>query len=221
MIAEKFSRSVATFQVPLNNQTALAVCGGSGMDAEFLARQGMTVVTADISLNAARRARARALRYGLSIFPVVADAEQLPFCDRAVDLVYVHDGLHHLASPDRGLEEAVRVTRSMVSLTEPAAALITRLAVHAGVAQTVEDAGNTVARLRTSDVRESLTLAGFQSVSCKRYALFYRHEPGVLMRVFSRPVLFPLAQFLWKTVNLAAGRLGNKLAVQATRGSST
>ncbi|MCA1571279.1 MAG: class I SAM-dependent methyltransferase [Chloroflexi bacterium] len=42
------------------------------MDAEYLARRGGAVV---------------------------ADVEHLPYADRSLDMVYVHDGLHHLSDP--------------------------------------------------------------------------------------------------------------------------
>jgi ubiquinone/menaquinone biosynthesis C-methylase UbiE len=44
----------------------------------------------------------------------VADAERLPFPDRSIDVVYVHDGLHHLARPEAGLAEMTRVARLAV-----------------------------------------------------------------------------------------------------------
>jgi hypothetical protein len=62
LIQEKFRRAVAGLRNLPAGSTALAVCGGSGMDAELLARAGAQVVSADISLGASRRARARARR---------------------------------------------------------------------------------------------------------------------------------------------------------------
>ena len=63
------------------------------------------------------------------------------------DLVYVHDGLHHLEHPEAGLAEMARVARRAVSITEPARAALTRAAVRGGLALEREDAGNRVARL--------------------------------------------------------------------------
>ena len=109
LLGEKFRRSIdGLTDVPT---TAVTICGGSGMDAEFLADFGAAVISTDISLGAARRARERAARYGLAILPVVADAEALPLADASVDLAYVHDGLHHLEAPLAGLEELSRRRR--------------------------------------------------------------------------------------------------------------
>ena len=122
LIREKLRRATYSLGDHLDGSTALTVCGGSGMDAEFLARAGCTVVSSDISIEAARRTRARAQRYGVRITPVVADAEHLPFADGSIDLVLVHDGLHHLGHPDAALSEMARVARHWVSVTEPASA---------------------------------------------------------------------------------------------------
>ena len=98
-MTEKFRRSVKGVEDRLPGATLLTVCGGSGMDAEFLAQQGAVVIASDLSLGAAQRAVERGRRAGLPIEAVVADAEHLPFADRSVDIVYVHDGLHHLSDP--------------------------------------------------------------------------------------------------------------------------
>ena len=131
-----------------------------------------------LALAAARRARKRADRHGVEFVTIVADAEQLPFQDRAVDIVYVHDGLHHLEDPYIGLAEMCRVARIGVSVSEPARSLATRAAVRLGIADDVEDAGNVVARLDPNTVKSFLEERGFRVARCERYAMFYRHRPG-------------------------------------------
>jgi ubiquinone/menaquinone biosynthesis C-methylase UbiE len=217
LIEEKFRRSVRGIQDLLRGGSALAVCGGSGMDAELLARAGASVVSADISLGAARRVRERARRSGVDIVPVVADAEDLPFEDCSFDLVYVHDGLHHLEHPYAGLAEMARVARRAVSVTEPARAAITAAAVRLGLALEREDAGNPVARLELEEVENALRGAGFRIVEAHRYGMFYRHRPGPVSHLFSRRRLFPLATGAVTALNDGAGGIGNKLTVQAVR----
>jgi 2-polyprenyl-3-methyl-5-hydroxy-6-metoxy-1,4-benzoquinol methylase len=107
-LKEKLRRSLEPFNGRLDGWTALVVCGGSGMDAEFLALAGASVISSDLSLGAAHRVRERARRHGVSITPVVADVEHLPFADGSVDLVYVHDGLHHLEDPSAGIADGSR-----------------------------------------------------------------------------------------------------------------
>jgi uncharacterized protein YbaR (Trm112 family) len=216
LLAEKFRRAVQPFG-RLDGWTALTVCGGSGMDAEFLANVGAAVISSDISLGAARRTSERSRRHGVRIVSIVADVEHLPFRDRSIDLVYVHDGLHHLAKPEIGLVEMARVAGRAISITEPARATITRLAVRWGMALAREESGNLVARLHPSDVRARLNTAGFSVIRSQRYAMFYRHHPGRLFALFSQPRLLAATVRSWRAANFVFGRVGNKLAILAER----
>ena len=101
---------------------------------------------------------------GVAIDPIVADVERLPFADRSIDLVYVHDGLHHLAHPLTGLAEMARVARRAVSVTEPARAAVTRLSVLAGISGDVEEAGNRVERIEPTTLADKLRRDGFEVV---------------------------------------------------------
>lgn len=217
LLREKFRRATAPIQRHLDGTSVLTVCGGSGMDAEFLAREGARVVASDLSLGAARRTRARAQRYGLDVFPIVADVEHLPFADDAFDLVLVHDGLHHLERPNVGLIEMARVARRWVSVTEPAKAAITVIAVRAGMALDREEAGNAVARLTTNGVVELLQSNGFRPLVAERYAMYYRHEPGWVFRALSGRPVFPIVRTAWRVTNGVLGWAGNKMVVVAER----
>jgi ubiquinone/menaquinone biosynthesis C-methylase UbiE/uncharacterized protein YbaR (Trm112 family) len=219
LLREKFRRSVIGLEHMLAGATALTICGGSGVDAEFLARAGARVILSDISLGVVLQARERARRYGLDITLVVADAEALPFRDASIDLVYVHDGLHHLERPELGLAEMTRVARRAVSISEPASATATAAAVRVGLAEDEEEAGNRVRRLTLDEIGEELSTRGFRTIRPHRYAMYYQHWPGKPMRILSKPLLFPLARAGLNTLNQFAGRFGNKLAVQAIRES--
>ena len=220
LLEQKFARSVSSLRDLFPGATALTVCGGSGMDAEFLARAGARVLASDLSLQAALRARRRAERFGVELQPLVADAESLPFSDRAVDLVYVHDGLHHLEDPLAGLAEMARVAAVAVSVNEPAQAAATRLAVRVGLSTDEEEAGNRVERLRPETLAESLGPHGFRVVECRRYAMLYRHRPGPVFRFLSRPPLRGPAKLALRLGNVLAGRGGNKFTLQARREQS-
>lgn len=217
LLGEKFRRSIAGLETKLSGTTALTVCGGSGMDAEFLARAGGAVIASDISLGAAQRTRERARRAGLNIVSIVADVERLPFHDRSVDLVYVHDGLHHLERPETGLAEMARVAARAVSVTEPARAAATAIAVRLGLALEREEAGNRVARVEPQEVAEQLRSAGFSVLTADRYAMYYPHEPGRIFRRLSLPGVLGATILVWRAANAALGRFGNKLAVVAVR----
>jgi glycosyltransferase involved in cell wall biosynthesis/SAM-dependent methyltransferase/uncharacterized protein YbaR (Trm112 family) len=215
LLGEKFQRAIAPLGQQLVGATALTVCGGSGMDAEFLARAGARVVSSDISLGAARRARERARKYGVAITSIVADVEHLPFADNAFDLVFVHDGLHHLERPDVGIAEMARVARRWVSVTEPASSAATNVAIKAGLALEREEAGNLVARLTPGTTVAALGARGFRPVAAQRYAMYYRHDPGSIFRMLSRRLIFPIVRIGWRVGNTAIGRFGNKMVVVA------
>jgi ubiquinone/menaquinone biosynthesis C-methylase UbiE len=217
LLEEKFRRSIAGLAPMLADATVLTVCAGSGLDAEFLARTGARVIAADISLGAAQRAAERARRYGLPITSVVADVEHLPFAEESIDVVYVHDGLHHLDRPDVGLAEMSRVARRAVCVSEPACATVTRVGVRLGIALEHEESGNRVARLTLAEITQGLAGRGFQPVVAERYAMYYRHEPGPAMRLLSTRALLPAATYAFRVANRLVGRFGNKLAVQAVR----
>jgi SAM-dependent methyltransferase len=213
----KFARSVSTLSSWVGGSMALTVCGGSGMDAEFLARSGATVICSDISLGAAGRATERAARYGLAITPIVAEAERLPFGDQAVDFVFVHDGLHHLPDPLAGVREMARVSRCAVSISEPARAAVTAVAVALGLAREFEDAGNRVARLTPAEVVAVLREDGFVITRAQRYAMYHRHEPGRVIAALSAGPTFAATKVAVRAFNALAGCIGNKLTVQAVR----
>ncbi len=217
---ERFRRSVSGLRAQLPGATALTICGGSGMDAEFLALSGCRVISSDISLGAARRARERASRRRLEIVPVVADAEHLPFADRSIDVVYVHDGLHHLERPLAALGEMARVARLAVSVNEPARAALTSLAVRAGLALEVEESGNRVARLTPDEIGHGLQAAGFSVLKAERFALYFRHRPGRVMNGLSTIGVLTLVKGAILAANRTLGQFGNKVTVQGVRAPS-
>ena len=220
MMAEKFRRAVGPIRPQLVRSSALIVCGGSGMDAEVFARLGADVTTSDLSLGAARRAAARSARFGIRFASIVADVEQLPYPNNSVDLVAVHDGLHHLGDPFRGLSEMARVARRFVVVTEPARASMTNVATRVGLAHDTEAAGNRVARLDPREVADFLRSRGYAIVRAERYGMYYPHHPGAGFRLLSLPGIFPVVRMGWWIGNAILGRIGNKMVVVAERDGS-
>ena len=165
LLAEKFRRAVGPIRPHLVGASALAVCGGSGMDAEFLARAGAAVISSDRRWAQPPGRRPGRNATDLDVRSIVADVEHLPYADQSVDLVAVHDGLHHLDDPYAGLSEMARVARRWVVLTEPAQASITWLAIRLGLALEKEAAGNRVARMDPSEVAAFLEARGMGTPS--------------------------------------------------------
>jgi SAM-dependent methyltransferase len=218
LIEEKFRLAIEPVSRLLGEKTtALVVCGGAGLDAEFLSRFGADVATSDISVGASRRALERARRRGIKYLAIVADAERLPFRDRSMDLVFVHDGLHHLPNPEAGVLEMLRVARHAVAITEPTPSRATKIAIRAGIAEHVEEAGNPVRRLPLNDLRKLTDAAGFEILRATRYAMFYRDGTGIVTRTLSVRGVFPLAQALTRTAMHLSAPIGNKLVFVAAR----
>jgi ubiquinone/menaquinone biosynthesis C-methylase UbiE/uncharacterized protein YbaR (Trm112 family) len=217
ILDEKARRSLTGLENRISGWSALTVCGGSGMDAEWLAGAGAQAVSSDIALGAARRAGERSRRHGVSFGSIVADATALPAADRSIDLVYVHDGLHHLERPQAGLSELLRVCRRAVSITEPSRATATAIAIRLGLAREWEESGNRIARQSLDELVGHVRAAGFRIVRAERYALYYRHRPGRLTKALSLPLALPLARAAWRLVDRLLGRAGNKLVVVALR----
>jgi SAM-dependent methyltransferase len=217
LIMHKFLTGLDVLGLDLAGQSVLEVCCGSGMLAEELASRGAHVTGIDFSPAAIARARRRARRYGFTARFLVADAEQLPFPDRSFDVVVVHDGLHHLDNPFRTIGEMARVARQGVLILEPARAALTRLAVRAGLAEEVEEAGNYVYRLAPHEVVTCLQQQGFPHAAWRRTLMYYPHEPFPWFRWFDWAPLFWLFRAGFWGVNAVLGRWGNKLALAGVK----
>ena len=80
-----------------------------------------------------------------------------------------------------------------------------------------EEAGNRVGRLDAETVGAELGKRGFRILQSQRYGMYYRHEPGRMVRLLSCPGLCTVSKASFRLVNSVAGRFGNKLAVVAIR----
>jgi len=214
----KYRASVGQLPWPLRGKRALVICCGSGMDSEFLERDGAIVIGLDISEGALRRAQQRAHLYGLRYRLVQGDAENLPFGAAAVEVIYVHDGLHHLERPEKALEEMARVGSRAVLVTEPADAVLTKAAIALRLIPEREESGNLVARIDAGSMQRQFAALGLTSFRPRRYLLKYGHPPARWWRCLDWPPLFAAAKgaFLLFGVGLF-GAVGNKISVAAFR----
>lgn len=217
LIERKFQDGMAVLGVPVRGRELLEICAGSGMMAEKFSRAGATVTATDFSPAAIARARERARRHHFALDVSVADAERLPFKDRSFDIAAVHDGLHHLENPERAIAEMARVAREAVLIMDPAEAALTRLAVHAGMAEDVEEAGNRVRRVNPEQAARILRDCGFGGVRWRRRLMYYPHRPWEWLRWFDNPISFAAFRAAYSGGNLALGRWGNKLSLTARR----
>lgn len=84
---------------------------GTGAHAVRLAQRGYKVIAADLSPAGVRAAKDRFRRAGVKGWFVVVDAEHLPFCDAAVDVVWSSLLLHHFPKLVSLPDELRRVVR--------------------------------------------------------------------------------------------------------------
>ena len=216
LLEEKLRRALALLG-RVTSTDALCVCGGSGMDAEWLARLGIQPTILDLSPDALSRARERAQRHGFKVRLVRGDAACLPFGDRSIGMALVHDGLHHLDAPYSALDEMARVARHELVVMEPARAVLTRLAVALGLATDIEPAGNVVRRLDASSARARIRARGWRHVYWARDLVYYQPWTFTLYRLADRKPAFAAFTLLYRLLNLTIGRLGNSLKVAARR----
>lgn len=216
LIESKFHRALRLLG-HVTSTDALCVCGGSGMDAEWLARLGIRPTILDMSQEALARARIRAERHGFQATLVRGDASRLPFSDQSFDLALVHDGLHHLNTPYRALGEMARIARYELVAVEPARAALTRLAVAVGLAADVEPAGNTVQRLSACRATACIRQRGWRSVQSARDLVYYQPWTFGIYRLANRSAVFAVFVLTYRLLNSVVGRWGNSLKVVARR----
>ncbi|HEX6770432.1 MAG TPA: methyltransferase domain-containing protein [Acidobacteriaceae bacterium] len=119
-----YSETIRALDLP-RDASILVVCGGE-YDRDCLLECGFSNVTIS---NLDERIS------GNEFFPFTwsfQDVEELTFQDGSFDFVLVHAGLHHCASPHRGLTEMYRVARKAILAFEARDSLLMRVAVRAG-----------------------------------------------------------------------------------------
>lgn len=211
LMKQKFSRALQALPFGISGIKVLNICCGSGMDAEFLTQRGAKVTVLDISHGAIQRTLERGKRFGFRVLSTVGDAEHLPFPDESFDMVFVHDGLHHLPLPQSGIREMARVSRRAVLITEPANAAVTNLAVKLGLAEVYEEAGNYVYRFTKKELQSLFAREKMEMLTFQRYLMYYHHQPKKYYKVFDNPIMLALAKLLFHSSNFLFGRFGNKL----------
>jgi ArsR family transcriptional regulator len=83
---------------------------GEGAFALLLAQRATKVIAVDSSSKMIEVSREQALRHGVkNVEYRLGDMEELPIEDRAVDLVFFSQSLHHALHPARAIQEAWRI----------------------------------------------------------------------------------------------------------------
>lgn len=100
--------------MPLEGRKVLEIFAGTGTISLMAARMGATAIALDISDGMLRVAGEKAGRSGAPVYPVRADAAELPFCSGFFDRVIASMGLHEAGADvvDGALKEAYRVLKT-------------------------------------------------------------------------------------------------------------
>jgi SAM-dependent methyltransferase len=115
--------AVTLNQLDLPRQASILVVCGGHFDLQVLLECGYSAVTIS-------NLDVRVLENDFAPFKwSFQDAEQLSFADESFDYCIVHAGLHHCASPHRGLLEMYRVARHGVLVFEARDSILMRIAV--------------------------------------------------------------------------------------------
>jgi SAM-dependent methyltransferase len=129
---ERVLRTLVRDRVVAPTDRVLVVCGGDA-DRDALLASGFTDVVVS-NLDERIHDDSPFAPYAWSR----QDAEQLEYGDATFDWVVVHAGLHHCASPHRGLAEMLRVGRSGAVVFEARDSATMRAATRLGFADTFE-----------------------------------------------------------------------------------
>ncbi len=86
---------------------------GTGKQIEYLLKQGKEAnfYGLDISYGMLKKCRGNAIKWGLGLKLVQANAEMLPFRDKAFDVVFHFGGINFFNDKKKAIEEMVRVAK--------------------------------------------------------------------------------------------------------------
>jgi ubiquinone/menaquinone biosynthesis C-methylase UbiE len=116
----------------LKNPDSVLVVGGGMADRDAMLAAGLTNVTiSNLAYHAGER------QYEPYTWCRL-DGEQLELTDGAFDWAVIHAGLHHMASPARGVCEMLRVARKGILCIEARDSLAIRIAVKLGLSSNYE-----------------------------------------------------------------------------------
>jgi ArsR family transcriptional regulator len=106
-------KSIAETLLRLMPPMTIADLGaGEGAFSQLLAQRATRVIAVDSSARMVQVGKAQAKKQGVKNLEYrVGDMEEVPIDDRAVDLVFFSQSLHHALHPDRALAEAHRILK--------------------------------------------------------------------------------------------------------------
>lgn len=106
-------KGLAEALLKVNNHGIVADLGaGEGTLAQMLARQAERVIAVDLSPKMVEFGRELAIKHELPNLEYrLGDIEEPPLDDASVDLAFLSQALHHAGSPQKALEQALRIVK--------------------------------------------------------------------------------------------------------------
>ncbi len=207
-------KAISLLPFRIKGMKVLIICSGDGPEGEHLYKQGAKVVVSDISPEAIKAAKRRCPH----LKGVVADSENLPFEDNSFDLALVRHGLHHLASPYKGIYEMNRVGKRGFVFIEAQKNFITKILIKLRLAQEYEASGNYVYRFTRKEIRNLMRRLKIRNYIistswCYHIDLLTEH---VYPR-FNNKISYLIFTSLFYIFNSIFGYYGNSLIVVALK----
>jgi ubiquinone/menaquinone biosynthesis C-methylase UbiE len=212
LINYKFSNAVDKLPFDIKGLSVLEICCGSGMMTEYFARKEAKIVAIDISEECINRAKIRAQKYGFYADFKIGDSENLSYPDKSYDIVFVHDGLHHLRNPNKVIREMIRISKRAVIIIEPRDAFITKIAVLLGFSARYEGEDK-VYLLKNKDIINIFKTKDINNFEITSYIMYYPHKPTGVFKFFNKQLLYQLFLLLFYSTNLFFNKLGNKVQI--------
>lgn len=204
--------------LPLEEVKTALVCGiGAGDDLHYwLVHMPVAqVIGLDFSIEAIKSTQRRIQFNHLPEIAdfALADFENIPLQDEAIDLGIFVRTLHHALNPEQGFKELWRVSRRGVLLIEPLATPVTRLFARLGIARDEEEAGNRVIRFTLS---QYLSWAGRECTAHRSRTYLWYYHPLIysrLLPLFDSNLGMKLFEKLYALGNVLLIPLHSKMAV--------
>jgi len=197
----------------LKGKKICVLCGGSGVEAEYLSRLGATVVSLDILVGQTKLAREKT-RNLKDVEFVVADSEHVPVANKGVDVAFAYNGLGHVPQPTLAISEIARISRERIIVFDSYDAVITSLAIRLGLIERLEYGRLDVFRWKKKLLFRAFVEQGFLIISFRRllWHIIYR-----FVEVKDR-VSTEIFRFMFLSVNAIFGHLlGNRFIIVAQR----
>lgn len=201
-------------KIPFAGKSVLNVGAGFGRESRFILSQGPRfLILSDMRHNRLSVAQDNLLGIEKKYF-LCADAHDLPFKKKSVDIVSLFETLHHIEDPFRCLENLIDVAKSAIVLDEPRQSRLRSslnyLFVGLGIKEMYEKENQRELRFRLDrGTLKTFVLKHNLDAVCYPYFIYYFPFPRLIQGKFKARIYRILLIFLNKVFHF----LGNRIIV--------